>query len=144
MKTLLFVFVCLSLAPLIADAKCTPKMTRIAGGAILSTETLYARPGQDEALYRATILQNQTLARHHLATYTVYRGPGGTQPAVYWQMTFPNMTAHDAWFKAANNMVESASEKAADNRGEAATLRALHGHYVMKEGFSMDTSACRR
>jgi len=65
----------------VAGAKCTPKMSQLAGGTILSTETIYARPGQDETLYRATLVQNQILARHHLATYTVYRGPGGVQPA---------------------------------------------------------------
>ena len=142
MRTLLFLFVCSLLAPSIADAKCTPKMGQLPGGTILSTETLYARPGKDEALYRDTMLQNQILAKHHLATYTLYRGAGGSQPAVYWQMTFPNVAAHDAWFKAANNMAESASEKAIDDRAEAETLRAIHQHYLMKAGYTMDASRC--
>jgi len=57
-------------------------------------------------------------------------------------MTFPNMSAHNKWYNAANKMAESASEMKIDKRADAATLRAVHQHYVMKNGFIMDASAC--
>jgi hypothetical protein len=115
----------------------------MSAASILSTTTYYARSGEEQKLYDAVAAQNQILAKNHLQTYTLFRGAGGSQPAVFWEMTFPNMAAHDAWFKHANTMVETAAQKAIDNQADAATLRVQHAHYFFHNGFDMNPSECK-
>ncbi len=116
-------------------ATCSNKVHSLSGGTILAQSVLYARPGQDDALYRGTLAQAQALKEHGFQTFTVYRGPGGAQPAVVWEIAFPNFRAHDGWFHDTDKMRESAAEKANDKNVDAATMRFEHRHYVLREGW---------
>ena len=107
-------------------------------GQLLATMALYARAGQEAAVYNGATADQQMLIRRGMRSYTIFRGPGGTQPAVLWTITFSDWNAHDAWAKAYNNMHKTAAELAADKRMDGATARTEHRHYILHDGWWED------
>jgi hypothetical protein len=136
-RTILLAVAVVFLFPVAAkSAACTKRPHDIKGGSILSTMVYYARPGQENTVYQGIMAQNRLLMANHMQSYTVFRGPGGDQPAVVWAMTMPNFKAHDAWLKAGNNIHETPMQMAEDKRLEGATLRVAHYHYILHDGWS--------
>ena len=85
-----------------AAATCSNKMHHLPTGTILAQSILFARPGEEDTLYRGTLAEAKIFKEHGLPSYTVYRGPGGAQAAVVWEIVFTGFKAHDAWLKAIN------------------------------------------
>jgi hypothetical protein len=120
-------------------AGCPSKPQVLPHVGILATMTYYAKPGKEAAIYNGLIAQDTLLTTHHIQTPMLYRGPGGDGPAAMWVITFPSWAAHDAWLKSADAVPESASDKANDKTVEAATRRMEHRHYVLHDGWAVNS-----
>lgn len=140
MRSILLIFGFVFLTGVAAQAAtCSSKPQVLPHSGILATMTYYAKPGQESALYNELVAQNVLLANHHVDVPTLYRGPGGKGPAAMWTMTFPSWAAHDAWLKSADAVPESASDKANDKALGASALRMEHRHYVLHDGWAMNS-----
>jgi hypothetical protein len=122
-------------------AACSSKPQALPHAGILATMTYYAKPGAEAALYNGLVAQNTLLTSHHIEAPTLYRGPGGDAPSAMWTITFPSWAAHDSWLKSADAIPESASDKANDKAVEAATRRMEHRHYVLHDGWAVNSCA---
>lgn len=104
---------------------------------MLATMSYWPRPGKADELYQGLVSENQTLAKHGLRQFALYRNSAKDGPALVWAIVFPNAKAHDAWLNAASKIHESPSEMAADKRVDGATSRMVHGHYLLQDGFTV-------
>jgi hypothetical protein len=112
-----------------AAANCSGKTQDIHRTEILATMTYYAIPGKEDALYQGLARDDETLMRHGVAGYMLFRGPGGSGPAAMWQMTFPNFAAHDAWLKQADKVDPG-------NPPYMPFVRRMeHRHYTLHDGW---------
>jgi hypothetical protein len=92
--------------------------------------TYYAKPGKEDAVYQGVVAEDRLLIKHGVEGFTVLRGPGGTGPAVQWEMTFATMAAHDAWYKQSDKVLP------ASEAFEASILRMEHLHYKFIDGWT--------